>query len=402
MKIVLVILITISSLFDLIVVMKNNKNQKEQKDSLFYQKNEYDKFTSYQTQKSKGKLLYIFTRQLFFAFLVIFLYSKIEIIGKSFFDNQYLITLFVVGIIYSIYQLISSIYEYYDTFIIETKFDFNKSTKKMFLKEQLIDFLITLFIVLFISSVLLLIYNNLNEKFVIIGYIIVAFLLILYNIYFVILFMPLMFKMTPIEDENLRNEIYNMESKENFNPKYINVLNASAKTTKYNAYFSGFGKNKRVMLFDNLLEKFSTREILAVIAHEVGHSKYNHMLKDLIKDLILTLFYFGMFYIILNNEYFELTSSSLKFVQSIVILMIMFEVLNKIIKIATNYISRKNEKEADLYTKKLGYGPEMSEILVKAAKQNLGNLYPHPVFVLTKFDHPPLLTRLDYLKKENK
>jgi STE24 endopeptidase len=304
----------------------------------------------------------------------------------------------MASILYTLYQLITTIYEAYDTFRTETKFGFNKITVKLFVKDQLIDYIVTGLILLIGINVLLFLYQNLDTTFLIYGGIFISILLILYHVFFIIVFIPIMYESKPLENQEINDNILLLAQKEHFNINQIVSINASKRTTKINAYFSGFGKQKKVMIFDTMQDKLTVKQITAVIAHEVGHSKYNHMLKDLIKDIIIACVYLGLFYILLIQDTSLLTSNDNSFISSVVSFVVLLGPIQIFLKTFTNVISRRHEKSADLYVKEMGFGTELSECLLLAAKSNLGNLYPHPLFVFFKFDHPSLLQRLSYLK----
>ena len=267
---------------------------------------------------------------------------------------------------------------------------------KKFVKEQVIDYISTLIIVLIGTLVIYFLYNNFDTGFIIYGFVFIVIMLVLYHSLFVVIFLPLMFKSSPLENEELTTKIKALATKEGFKIENIVVINASEKTTKINAYFSGFGKSKKVMLFDTLFEHFNDEQLLSIIAHEIGHSKYRHMLKDLITDIFVSFVYFALFYLILSVD--MVASTSNPFIYGLVYMLVIYEFGNKLLKAVKNSISRKHEKQADMFVVESGFGVELIYSLTMASKKNMGNLFPHPLFVTFKFDHPPYYERVNYLK----
>ncbi len=395
----LIIIPIISFLFDLTLVTLNKKHQEQNKNkNTLFEQSDYENALNYGKEKSNNKLTYILFRQVYIIILFLGLGKSINIFTTSIFENIYLSNILTVFIMYSIFQLISSIYEGIDTFTTETKFGFNKSTTKKFIKDQLIDYIITAIILIIVTFVINYLYNSFELGFLIFGFIFVVILLVLYYSLFVVIFMPLMFKMTPIENDELSSKISNIAKKEGFTIDDIVVINASEKTTKINAYFSGITKHKKVMLFDTLFDKFTDNQLIAILAHEIGHSKHKHMIIDLFIDGFISLIYFSLFYLISISQY--QVDGLNPFISNIIIFTLIYELLNKLIKGIKFYYSRKQEKQADLYVKEKGYGEDLIFGLSMAAKTNNGNLYPHPLFVLFKYDHPPYYDRIDYLKKD--
>jgi len=394
---ILIIIPIISFLFDFILVFLNKKHLIKHKDeNTLFEAKEYIETLNYGKHKSNAKIVHVLFRQLYIIALIIFLAGFINDLSVYIFANVYLSNLFTVFLMYTGLQIIATMYEGYDTFTIEAKYDFNRTTKSKFLKDQLLDYVVTALILAFFTYVIMYLYNNFDLGFIVGGFLFVSLLLVLYNFLFIVLLMPLMYKMTPIENDELTNKIKKLAQNEGFTIDDIVIINASERTTKINAYFSGFGKRKKVMLFDTLFDKFTDNQLMAIIAHEIGHSKHKHMLKDLIIDIIVSFIYFILFYLISISGYQLGTINS--FIVNILIFIIIVEFLTKLIKGIKNYISRYHEKQADLYVKSQGYGEDLIFCLTQATILNKGNLNPHPLFVFFKYDHPSYYHRIDYIK----
>ncbi len=378
-----------SFLFDSFLVFLNIKNMNKNKahfedlDNIFYIK-----------EKSYFKLLSLFTRQLLFVILILFLLDDVIELLEMIFDNNTIVTLTSIFLLYSIIQLISTMYEYLDAFITEKKYGFNKYTVESFLKDQLVDYISTSIIIILSTFVVYLLYTNLGVIFIFYSLGFIILLLTLYNMLFVVLFIPLMFKQTPLEEGALKEKITKLVRRENLQIDQIVIINASKKTTKINAYFSGFGKQKKIMLFDTLLEKFTDEQLLAIIAHEIGHSKHHDMIIDLLVDSLLSVVYLSLFYFFLQSNL--ITNTNL-FVVAVVYTLICVEFLHKLLKGVRNVSHRKHEKKADLYVKDIGLVEELKFVLQAASVTNKGNPFPHPLFVIFKYNHPSSTDRIKYL-----
>ncbi len=178
------------------------------------------------------------------------------------------------------------------------------------------------------------------------------------------------------------------------------MIDGSKRSTKANAYFSGFGPKKRIVLFDTLLKEMSNEEIVAVLAHETGHYKKKHVLKSLIFSVLLTGFMLFMFSLVVSSPALSVALGAKEpgFHLGLIVFGILYSPLSLIIGLGSNYISRKNEFEADKFAGD-NYGPSyLASALKKLSVSNLSNMMPHPVYVFFHYSHPPLLSRLAKLE----
>lgn len=285
----------------------------------------------------------------------------------------------------------------YHTFVLEAKFDFNKTTPIIFI----IDF----FKGIILSSVLMtpLLYGlfafvehagSLWWLFAAVA--IIAFQLALAFIYPVAI-APLFNKFTPLEDTDLNNKIKALADSIAFPLKEIKVMDGSKRSKHSNAYFTGFGNTKRIVLFDTLIEKMNHDEILAVLAHEMGHWKHKHILKQMIVSAGFTVFAFFMLSTVLKGtwlfEAFDVRNGS--HYLGFILFGLIFSTLTFWLSPLFSIKSRRNEFEADAFA--VAHGPKndaLSNALIKLNAENLGNLFPHPFYVFFHYSHPPLLERL--------
>jgi len=298
--------------------------------------------------------------------------------------------------------LISMPFSIYRTFRIEKKYGFNTMTMKLWLIDIIKSLLISTIIMSILLSVgLLLIQKSPGLWWFWVWCFFFAFSIFMMYISPYVL-EPLFNKFTPIEDEGFVDDIKDVMQKAGIKVTRVFKMDASKRSKHTNAYFSGIGKVKRIVLFDTLLEKLDKDEILAVLAHEAGHWKKKHILKHLaIIETIALIVMFAAFKAVQNDfliELFNISTSS--FFAKIIILSFLFSIVSFPFSPLFNYFSRRNEKEADRFTYEItGRTDSMISALVKLSKDNLSNLYPHPLYSLFHYSHPPVLERIRDIKK---
>jgi STE24 endopeptidase len=308
-------------------------------------------------------------------------------------------------IFFGIYGLISFLvnlpFKIYSTFVIEEKYGFNTMNSKTFV----IDLVKTIFVsvILFTPLISLLLWVlSIDQNWwwkVSLGYILFQIILtLLYPVFIA----PLFNKFTPLEDEKLKDEINKLLKKADFNVSNIYVMDASKRTKKQNAYLTGIGKSKRLVLYDTILN-YSTEEILAIVGHELGHNKRKHIPKLL---LVISVFYTFMFYLInivynylLNNNVFGIKMSYTAFMYSFIFIgSVMFFAMPVI-----NFLQRKFEFEADNYSAKLLGTPDyFISSLKRLVKENLSNVNPLPLYKIWHYSHPSPEERIKNLLKIKK
>jgi STE24 endopeptidase len=211
---------------------------------------------------------------------------------------------------------------------------------------------------------------------------------------------PLFNKQSPLEPGSLRTAIEEFANKTGFRLKNIYIIDGSKRSTKANAYFSGFGPKKRIVLYDTLQKELTEEEIVAVLAHEIGHYKKKHVLITLLFSVILTGFMLFLFSLMVNNPELSgaLGSETTSFHVGLIVFGILYSPMALVIGLLTNFISRKNEFAADRFVKD-NFKPEvLAAALKKLSVKNLSNMMPHPAYVFFHYSHPPLLSRLEKLE----
>ena len=314
-------------------------------------------------------------------------------------DSIWLPLLFF-GVLFIISDVFSIPFQWYHTFVIEEQFGFNKTTPRLFWIDKIKSYVLTLLIGGLVMGVLLLLVNWLEENFWIWFWgFSIAFMLGI-NLLYTTLLLPIFNKLTPLEGGSLRESIEAYSRKVNFPLTNIMVMDGSKRSAKSNAFFSGMGKSKKVVLFDTLLENHEEDELVAVLAHEVGHYKKKHIILGMLLSIIQS----GLMLYILSYFVFseDLSMAMGGTVSSIHLNLIAFGLLyspiSLILGIGMNIISRKNEYEADHYAATSYAAEPLKEALIRLHSDNLSNLTPHPLYVFFNYSHPTLLQRLQALE----
>ena len=315
---------------------------------------------------------------------------------RSLFESPILISLSFFGIIFFGNELLGLPFSIYYTFIIEEKFGFNKTTPKIYISDKLKSWILTLLLGGGILSFIIFQFESIGKNFWIIAWIFISLISILINGLYAQIIVPLFNKQSKLKEGNLRSEIEKYSNKVGFDLSNIFVIDGSKRSTKANAYFSGFGKQKRVTLYDTLINKLNINQIVAVIAHEIGHYKKNHIIYNLFFSIIQTGF---MLYILSLFIYMPIFSESLgietqSFHIGLICFSILFTPFSETISLIFNLFSRKFEYEADQFAKKTHNGKYLIEALKILSKDSLSNLTPHPKYVWWHYSHPTLFQRI--------
>lgn len=367
-----------------------------------FDKTEYQKSQSYKkTTYRFGLITSTFSLLLTLIFLFFGGFEWIDGIARSITDSPILIALVFFGIIMIGNDLITMPFSYYSTFVIEEKFGFNKTTKKIFFLDKLKGWLMMVVVGGAILALIIWFFEWAGNNFWIYSWALVALFTIFMNLFYSKLIVPLFNKQTPLELGSLKTKIENFAQQVGFELQNIFVIDGSKRSTKANAYFSGFGKEKRVTLYDTLINDLDEEEIVAVLAHEVGHYKRNHIIFNLITSLILTgvtLFILSLF---VNNPEvsYAIGVSKTSFHAALIGFGILYSPISKITGLAMNHLSRKFEYQADDYAKDNYAALPLITSLKKLSKNSLSNLTPHPAYVFMHYSHPPLSKRIANLKK---
>ena len=366
-----------------------------------YDKEKYLKSQEYKkTQYKFNRISSIYSLLILLFFFYFDGFLILDNYCRSLFDSELIISLSFFGIIYFGNDLLSIPFSIYHTFIIEEKFGFNKTTKKTYIIDKLKSWLLTILFGGGILSFIIFQFESIGQNFWIVAWIFISVLTLLINGLYAQIIVPLFNKQTKLEDGELKSEIEKYSKKVGFNLSNIFVIDGSKRSTKANAYFSGFGKQKRVTLYDTLINKLTKNQIVAVIAHEIGHYKKNHIIFNLLFSIIQSGI---MLYILSLLIYMPIFSEALNienhsFHIALITFSILYTPISEISSLIFNLFSRKFEYEADEYADKTFDGKYLIEALKVLTKDSLSNLTPHPKYVWWHYSHPTLLERINQLR----
>ena len=326
---------------------------------------------------------------------------QINTIINIYFINDYFINLLTVLTVLLVIVLSMLPLSYYSTFVIETKYEFNTSTKFLFFKDQLISIVMSLVLVAFISSVFFYIIDFKDMWWFLMALTIFSITIISIFIYPTYI-SPLFNKFENLDDEEIKNEIDDLSKKTNFSIDNLFVMNQSKRSKHPNAYFTGFSKNRRIVFYDTLLELLNPKEIKAVLAHEIGHYKHKHISKSLLlSTIIIFLGLFVLSNLINNSAYIELLNLPFNEASQLIALIFTYQVVSFFIDPFFSVLSRKNEYEADSFASKQVDKSLLISSLTKLYKSNLTFLIPNKLYAMVYYSHPTVLERINNLNIKN-
>ena len=311
-------------------------------------------------------------------------------------DSGILMAIFFFGIIAFASDLLSIPIEIYHTFVIEERFGFNKTTPKTFVIDKVKGWLLTAVIGGGILSLIIFIYEKSGSWFWILAWICISVFTLFISYFYTTLLVPIFNKLTPLPAGELRDAIELVAARADFNLKDISIMDGSKRSTRGNAYFSGFGSKKSIVLFDTLVNEHSVDELAAVLAHEIGHYKKKHVLKGLISGILQTGVLLFLLSLLLKSSLpaLALGASTASFHISLIAFGILYSPVSMVLGIFFNSISRKHEYEADRFAVSLSQPGALQKALKQLSVKNLSNLTPHPWYVFIHYSHPALLQRL--------
>ena len=366
-----------------------------------YDPDRYEKSQKYEKENQKfGKLTSSFSLVLMVAMLFLAGFAVVDNWAREISANQIVIALVFFGILGLVMDIVNTPFSLYDTFVIEEKYGFNKTTLKTFILDKAKGWILSLIIGGGLLSLIIWFYMLTGKTFWIYTWLLMSAFMVFITMFYSTLIVPLFNKQTPLEEGELKTAIRNFAEKVNFKLDNIFVIDGSKRSTKANAYFSGLGAKKRIVLFDTLIEDLDTEEIVAVLAHEIGHYKKKHTKKGMIISVLqtgLTLYILSL--LIANPELSKaLGAEQTGFHLGLIAFGILYSPVSTLLGLGMNIFSRKNEFEADAFAGKNYKEEALRAALKKLSVKNLSNLRPHPAVVFFHYSHPPLLERLKKLK----
>lgn len=394
----------ISYLFDQILDYINLKAQRKDIPAEvegFYNYEKYQKSLDYQKDKTRFSFITSgFSFLLSLGMLVGGGFGWLDGLLRPHISSEIILALVFFGTIMIVSDILTIPFQWYSTFVIEEKYGFNKTTIKTFITDKLKGYLLGALIGGALLSILIYLVNTIGPNFWIWFGLLAAVFTLLVNMFYTSLILPMFNKLTPLAEGELKTTIEGFAKKVNFPLDNVFVMDGSKRSAKANAFFSGIGKKKKIVLYDTLINNHTKEELVAVLAHEVGHFKKKHIIWSYLISIIQIFFVlFILSKMVFNdNLSIALGGSQQALHLNLIAFGILFSPISGITGLLMSMLSRKNEFEADAYAKETFDGNALSNALKKLSVDSLSNLYPHPAYVFFHYSHPPLLQRLEALK----
>jgi STE24 endopeptidase len=315
--------------------------------------------------------------------------------------SLYLIDLSSILITYLIVHISMLPFSFYSNFVIESRYEFNTSTKLLFFKDNLISLLLTLIVVSMLSLVFFYIVSFQNLWWLLMSLAMFSVIIISMFIYPTYI-SPIFNKFKKLQNENIKDEIKDLSERTDFSIENLFVMDRSKRSKHPNAYFTGFSKNRRIVFYDTLIDLLTPKEIKAVLAHEIGHYKHNHITKSL--GISTFIIFIGMFLIsqlVNNNNYLEILNLNNTASSQLIALFFTYQIISFFTDPFFSTLSRKNEYEADTFASKQVQKEHLISSLVKLYKSNLSFLIPNKFYAIFYFSHPTVLERINNLRSNN-
>lgn len=400
---IFIALIILNFIFSNLLEYLNDKNWKDEIPNElkgYYDKKKYLEARDYKKSRGKVSLISsIISTTLTIFFLSSGAYGFVSDYVREFNSSSFIHSAIFFLIFYFINLIITIPINYYSIFIIEEKFGFNKTTLRTFFMDVIKGSLMSLFIGGLLLAAAIFLYDYFTEDFWIWLWLGLSLFVVFMSMFYTTLIVPIFNKLSPLENGTLKDKIENYSKEIGYSLKNIFIIDGSRRSTKANAYFSGLGPKKTIALFDTLVENHTDEELVAVLAHEVGHYKKNHIKQGMVFSIMQIGFMCYLFELCvkLPDISTALGAEVGAFHLGLIGFSLLFSPIGLILGILGNIISRKNEFEADNYAKKTYDGESLKLALKKLSVNSLTNLYPHPFYVFIHYSHPPLLQRLKVL-----
>lgn len=383
--------------------LKHLKKELPEEFSDVYDKEEYQRSQEYTRERTR----FGFVNSTFgIAVILIFWFAGgfnwLDHIVRDFGFGELVSGLIYIGLLVFAQTIISLPFSIYSTFVIEERYGFNKTTPGTFVMDRIKGLLLSVVIGGPLLAGVLWFFINAGSLAWLYAWIAVTTFMLIVQFIAPTWIMPLFNKFTPLEDGELRQAIMNMAEKVKFPLQDVFVIDGSKRSAKSNAFFTGFGKNKRIALFDTLIEKHTVGELVAVLAHEVGHYKKKHIQKNLVISILHTGVMLALLQLFLSvpGLFDAFYMDQMSVYAGLIFFGLLFTPIEMILGIVMQLLSRKHEFEADRYAVEVTEDPDsMADALKKLSANNLSNLTPHPFYVFLNYSHPPVKERIEEIRK---
>lgn len=368
-----------------------------------YDQEAYLKSQAYKKTNFKfGLFQYIVQSVLLIVFLSLGGFAWLNDWVYQFTESPLIAALLFFGVLYAAQLVLGVPFGYYQNFFIEERFGFNKSSIKLWLGDLIKSLVLSTIVGGGLLAMLFVIYEELQDDFWWVAWLAFIGFSLFMNLFYSKLIVPIFNKQSPLESGKLREQINAYAEQVGFKLKNIFVIDGSKRSTKANAYFSGFGSQKRITLYDTLIEKLEEEEIVSVLAHEVGHYKKKHIIYNLLISVITTGFTLYIFGLLVDNPLLSMALGveQPSFHIGLTAFAILFSPISELVGFFSGYLSRKFEFQADQYAAKTYKADKLIAALKKLSKDSLSNLTPHPFYVFVNYSHPTLAHRIKALQTQ--
>lgn len=366
-----------------------------------YPEDEYRRSQQYRADNQKLSFI-ASTVGLLVVLVFLFLdgFALVDEWAREISSHRLVIPLVFFGILMLAWDLINLPFALYDTFVIEERYGFNKTTPSTFIADKLKGYLLTAVLGGGLLVGVVWFYHQTGSMFWLFAWMLVTLFTVFLTMFYTHWILPLFNKLTPLEEGTLKREIYDHCRRVGFSLRDVFVMDGSRRSTKANAFFSGLGRQKRIVLFDTLINELSIKQILAVLTHEMGHYRKRHTLVNLLLSVVqtgITLYILSLF---VNNPVLSraLGVSEPSFHIALIAFSLLYSPISTVLGIGMNYLSRRHEYQADAFARRHGLSDALIDALKKLSVKNLSNLKPHPLYVKVHHSHPTLLQRMEHLQ----
>ncbi|MDX2197169.1 MAG: M48 family metallopeptidase [Cytophagales bacterium] len=362
-----------------------------------YDTDKYKQMIDYQKANIKfGVVSDGFSFLLTIAVLVTGMLGKVDVWISGYTAIPLVQSLLFAGVIFMLSDILSLPFQWYGVFVIEQKYGFNKTTPMLFITDKLKGYALTATLGGGILAILIWLVQSIGQNYWLYFWAVISVFMLLINIFYTTWIVPLFNKLTPLEEGELKTKIMDYCHKVQFPIDNLYVIDGSKRSTKANAYFSGLGKRKKIVLYDTLIQNHTHEELVAVLAHEVGHFKKRHIITNILFSIVLTgITLFISSFIVFNPELsYALGGTGNKIHLNLVAFGILYSPISTLTSLMMGILSRKNEYEADAFAKNTYNFSDLVNALKKLSANNLSNLTPHPAYVFFNYSHPTLLQRI--------
>lgn len=397
---IILVIATVSYLFDQLLDYINLKSMRRDIPddvAAFYDRGKYLRSLDYHRELTRFSFISSgFSFLLSIALLTTGAFGWLDSELREYVQHPIALALLFFGVLILASDLLTLPFQLYSTFVIEEKYGFNKTTVRTFFADKVKGYLLAALIGGPLLALLIYLIGAIGSGFWIWFALIAAAFILFMNMFYTTLILPLFNKLTPLPDGELKSAIRQFASRVNFPLDNIFVIDGSKRSSKANAFFAGIGRKKKIVLYDTLIHKHTTDELVAVLAHEVGHFKKKHIVLAFvlsIAQVFLTMFILSL--MVYNEDLsIALGGSQHSIHLNLIAFSILFAPISGITGLFMSIYSRKNEYEADAYARETYSGQALADALKKLSVDSLSNLYPHPLYVFFHYSHPPLLKRL--------